>query len=75
MFEKAKSGRDAFEFSLGGMKTIASYSIVPVVADDRINGEIAKRLGGTQEDQPDMAREIEDFLARYFAPGCCRAAA
>lgn len=37
MFEKAKKGRDAFTFSLGGMRTIASFTIAPAVADDRIN--------------------------------------
>ncbi|NNF40377.1 MAG: hypothetical protein HKN64_03290 [Woeseiaceae bacterium] len=37
MFEKAKQARDAFTFSLGGMKTAASFAFIPVVADDRIN--------------------------------------
>ncbi len=37
MFEKAKPGRDAFTFSLGGMKTISSFTFAPAIADDRIN--------------------------------------
>ena len=74
MSEKAKSGRDAFTFSLQGMKAIASFTGTPAIADDRINRSIDERLGGVPEDQPNTAREIEDFLARYFAPGCRQAA-
>ena len=37
MFEKAKRARDAFTFSLTGMKTIASFVSPPAIADDRIN--------------------------------------
>ena len=74
MFEKAKSGRDAFTFSLQGMRTMASYTAAPAIADDRINRGIDQRLRQVQADQPDTVREIENFLARYFAPGCCRAA-
>ena len=74
MFEKARSGRDAFTFSLQGMRTMASYTAAPAIADDRINRGIDQRLGRVQEDQPDTVLEIENFLARYFAPGCCRAA-
>lgn len=75
MFEKARSGRDAFTFSLRGMRAIGSFNPMPAIADDRINRCIDQRLGRVQEDQPDTAREIEDFLARYFAPGCCQQAA
>ena len=56
------------------MKAISSFTGTPAIADDRINRMIDKRLGGALEDQPDTAREIEDFLARYFAPGCRQAA-
>ena len=67
MFEKAKSGRDAFTFSLNGMTTIASFTHAPAIEDGL--------QAGPQEHQPvTTIREIEDFLARYFAPGCCRAA-
>ena len=75
MSEKARSGRDAFTFSLRGMRAIASFNPMPVIADDRINKIIDRRCGcWPREDQPDTAREIEDFLARYFAPGCRQAA-
>ena len=74
MSEKARSGRDAFTFSLRGMRAIASFNPMPVIADDRINKIIDRRWSGPREDQPDTAREIEDFLARYFAPGCRQAA-
>jgi hypothetical protein len=36
MSEKARPTRDAFAFSLRGMRTIASFALPPVVADDRI---------------------------------------
>lgn len=75
MFEKARSGRDAFTFSLRGMRAIASFTAMPVIADDCINKTIDRRLAGSRQDRPDTARKIEDFLARYFAPGCCRQAA
>ena len=69
MIEKAKSGRDAFTFSLGGLRSIASFTAVPVIADDRLNKAWDERLGQPQEDQPSTVREIEDVLARYFAQG------
>lgn len=37
MFDKAKLKRDAFAFSLGGLRTIASFSIAPAIAHDRFN--------------------------------------
>jgi hypothetical protein len=74
MFEKAKSGRDAFTFSLKGMTTIASFTAAPAIADDRLNKVWDERLSQPQEYQPSTARRIEDILARYFAPGCCQAA-
>ena len=74
MFEKAKSGRDAFTFSLGGMTTITSFTAAPAIDQDRLNRAIAERQGGAPEDQPSTAREIENFCARYFAPGCRDAA-
>lgn len=74
MFGKAKSGRDAFAFSLRGMTTIASFTIAPVVADDRINRNRDEQLSQPRKDQPGMAREIENVLGRYFAPGRCQAA-
>ena len=74
MFEKAKPGRDAFTFSLQGMTAIASFTAAPAIADDRLNKVWDERLSRIQEDQPDTARVIEDVLARYFAPGRCRAA-
>lgn len=80
MSAKAKSARDAFAFSLRGVAAINSYALAPAVADDRINRAWDERLSPAKvderlEDQPGMTREIEDFLARFFAPGSCREAA
>ena len=80
MSAKANPDRDAFTFSLGGMAAIKSYAFAPAIADDRINKAWDKRLGTDPveqplEDQPNTILELENFLARYFAPGCCREAA
>ena len=71
MFKKAHSGRDAFTFSLQGIRTIASFTAVPVVPDDRLNAAIERRLSGRDSDSRDFLRQVEDFLARYFVPGQC----
>lgn len=75
MFTKANPGRDAFAFSLQGLKSTASYAPHTVISDERINRAIAERIDGRLENQPaTTTRDIEDFLARYFAPGSSRAA-
>ncbi len=75
MSTKAHSGRDAFAFSLQGMRPVASYAPHTITADDSINRAIADRIDRRLENQPTTTiREIEDFLARYFAPGADRAA-
>ena len=74
MFEKAQSRRDAFAFSLRGLTTIASFSAPTAIAHDRLAKHWDTRLAEPQEDQPDTARLVEDVLARFFAPGRCRAA-
>lgn len=37
MFKKDKTARDAFTFSLGGTKTITSFTAAPAITDDRFN--------------------------------------
>ncbi len=79
MLVKANPVRDTFTFSLGGMAAKSSYVITPAVAKDRINSAIDQRLAKSseehiQEDQLDAVRQLEDILARYFAPGCRDAA-
>ena len=74
MFEKAKSGRDAFTFSLGGMTTIASVTAAPAVDQHRLNRAMDQQQGRAPVNQPDTALELESFLARYFAPGRRQAA-
>ena len=73
MFEKAKSGRDAFTFSLGGMTTIASFTAAPAVDQNRLNQAIGRRLAGMPWNRRDTVLAIENFLARYFAHGCPQA--
>jgi len=71
---KANRTRDPFRFSLRGRAAINPYVIVPTVPDDKINDAWDARLhtpasAEVQEDQPSTARELENLLARYFAPG------
>lgn len=71
---KANRTRDPFRFSLRGRAAINPYVIVPTVPDDKINEAWDARLQTpacpeVREDQPGTARELENLLARYFAPG------
>jgi hypothetical protein len=73
MFEKARSGRDAFTFSLHGLTTIASFTLAPAIAEDRIDRAARARQGGSAGRGARAIRRIEDFLGSYFAPGCGQA--
>ena len=72
MFKKAESGRDAFTFSLHGLTTIASFTVAPAIAHDRINQAWDERLENAPREGSDTIRRIEDFLARFYATGCCQ---
>jgi hypothetical protein len=52
MFNKDKSVRDAYTFSLGGMRTITSFTTAPAVADDRFRQIRESQSSDIQEDQP-----------------------
>ena len=43
MFKKDKSVRDAFAFSLGGMKTVTPFIAAPAIADDQFKKVPARR--------------------------------
>jgi hypothetical protein len=47
MFKKDKSVRDAFTFSLGGMRTVAPLVAAPAIADDQFK-EVPVRRESTQ---------------------------
>lgn len=66
MFEKAKPGRDAFTFSLGGMAAKSSFVIAPAIADDRINKIRDERLRSAHEDQPNTAQENGFSWGRFW---------
>ena len=74
MYEKATSGRDAFTFSLRGITAIASFTPPTAIADDRLAKAWDERLSRHQQDQPDTTRELENWLARYYASDSRRAA-
>ena len=73
MFKKAESGRDAFTFSLHGLTTIASFTLAPAIADDRIGRAAQARRSGSADRGSRAIRRIEDFLGSYFAPRCGQA--
>ena len=66
MSEKARSGRDAFTFSLLGLRVVAAYTAATAIAHDRINKDIDERLRQPHEDQPDPAREIGTAWGRFW---------
>ena len=72
MFKKARSGRDAFTFSLHGMTTIASFTLAPAIADDRIKKPSSVRCNRSGDRGRRAVQRIEDFLGHYFAPGCAQ---
>ncbi|MBT8101831.1 MAG: hypothetical protein KJO95_02615 [Gammaproteobacteria bacterium] len=66
MFEKAKPARDAFTFSLDGMKTISSFTFAPAIADDRINkipDEQAKQVRDSAVLKPRLWQRLRRQLA------------
>ena len=72
MYSKARSGRDAFTFSLHGLTTIASFTFAPAIAQDQINKAWDERFETAPREERNTIRRIEDFLARHFANGCCQ---
>lgn len=66
MFEKAKSGRDAFTFSLGGIRTIASFVAAPALDCNRLNEVLNERLSQDHEVQPDTAEEPAAIKGRFW---------
>lgn len=74
MTEKAKSRRDAFTFSLGGMRTISSYTAAQAIAHDALNKALDEKLRLSQADQPDTAREMTSFWGRFWLRALRRAA-
>ena len=74
MSEKATPARDPFTFSLGGMKTIASFTVAPAIADDLINKILDRRMEQALDDQPDTGREMEAIRGRFWLSRRRRAA-
>lgn len=74
MNTKASPARDEFTLSLGGATAVNAFGLVPAVSAralvDARGGRRPRRPGGYSA----AARAIEDFLARWFAPGCLHAA-
>lgn len=76
MYFGAKPARDPFTFSLQGMAAVGSFVFVPAIPHDAINKAWDARLRRApatraRNPRPSRVRQMEAFLARYFAPGCC----
>lgn len=74
MLFTAKSRRDPFTFSLGGMAAINSYAFAPAIPDDMINRAIDARFAEPREavsEPSPFVLKLENLLARFFAPGFC----
>jgi len=69
MSAKAKQARDAYAFSLRAAVTLNSHAFVPAIADDALNAALDREPGKPGKAGSRIARLIEDYLARYFAPG------
>lgn len=70
MFEKAKPARDAFKFSLGGIRATAPVVAAPIIADDRINKVLDERMNQARVDhyqQPNLWLNV----FRQTAYGVC----
>ena len=65
MFEKAKSRRDAFTFSLAGSRTIAPFTPAWVIADDLLQID-TDRSQESREDRPDTAFELATRWGRLW---------
>ena len=70
----ARTRRDPFTFSLGGMAGINASTFVPAVPADGINRSLDlkfRQQPAARKTPPALVRRIEDTLARFFATGCC----
>lgn len=69
MSAPAKTERDVFRFSLGGVASLNSYALVPAIPDDQFD-----KMPEHQRRPPAgpglFVVALENTLARYFAPGC-----
>ena len=70
MTTEAWIARDNFSFSLGAARSLNGYAFVPVTDGRLINAALRRRVVEAAGDTPGLVHKLEDFLARYFAPGC-----
>ncbi len=77
MADKIRPARDRFAFSLGGAASANTHTLIPAIADDLRQERKPARprdvaSGDVAANGSRTVREFEEFLARYFAPGCQR---
>ena len=56
MIDRVRNRLDAFSLALGGVSAKSAYSVVPIVASDRINAAWDEKLReGSADRDPDVA--------------------
>ena len=66
MPDKPKPGRDAFTFSLNGLRVMAPFTFGSAIAHDRINNAIAEKLREHRKDEPEQPREVGIIWGRFW---------
>ena len=66
MSDRTRSTRDAFTFSLGGMKAISSFIAAPAIAHDRINSARDARVREPQNNRAGGPREYPGIKGRFW---------
>jgi len=74
MLKDEKRPRDAFAFSLGGMRTITSFAIALAIADDRFRQNRKSEIADIQEDQPTTPEDQPGPQGRFWLSRRRRAA-
>jgi hypothetical protein len=73
MHARADIARDPFRFSLRGMATLKPVTFVPALADDAISRRLDNEARAGEPASRAFILQVENCLARYFAPGRCEA--
>ena len=66
MSTRTKLSRDAFGFSLKGLRTMAAYATVMPVADDGINAAWDEKLQRGRKVPPDTGRDVRPPSGRFW---------
>ena len=74
MSKTTNDTRDAYAFSLGGIRTISSFVAPTAISHVLINKAIDEQLSQASDDQPDTAEEAGTVWGRFWLSRRRRAA-